>query len=59
MNQETPVIYENISEKKEMIDKLIENVIWQMNADRKTKALKQLQGNIWKYAYEQGLVKGQ
>ena len=42
-----------------MIDQLVENVYWQMNADRKTKALKQLQGNIWKNAYENGLVKGQ
>jgi methionine salvage enolase-phosphatase E1 len=53
------VINENFSEKIEMIETLVRNIFWQMDADRKAKALKQLQGNIWKNAYEQGLVKGQ
>lgn len=45
--------------KEELIRSAIKNVIWQMDADRKAKALKQLQGHMWKSAYENGLVKGQ
>lgn len=37
---------------------VINNVLWQMNSDRKTTALKQLQGHIWKDGYESGLLKG-
>lgn len=42
-----------------MIESIVANVYWQMDMDRKAKPLKQLQGHIWKYAYEKGLVKGQ
>lgn len=38
--------------------KLVENVLWQMKHDFKTKGLKGLQGLMWKDAYEAGLVKG-
>lgn len=37
---------------------VINNVMWQMGNDRKTTALKQLQGHIWKDGYESGLLKG-
>lgn len=37
---------------------VINNVLWQMKSDRKTTALKQLQGHIWKDGYESGLLKG-
>lgn len=37
---------------------IINNVLWQMESDRKTTALKQLQGHIWKDGYESGLLKG-
>ena len=37
----------------------VANVNWQMSSDRKTTALKQLQGHMWKSAYETGEVKGQ
>lgn len=37
---------------------IINNVLWQMKSDRKTTALKQLQGHIWKDGYESGLLKG-
>lgn len=47
------------SSKEEIIDTAVENVLWQMELDRKTTALKQLQGHMWRDAYEQGLVKGQ
>ncbi|RZF42498.1 hypothetical protein LSTR_LSTR004417 [Laodelphax striatellus] len=36
----------------------IKNVLWQMDNDRKTGALKQLQGHIWRKAYEKGEVVG-
>lgn len=37
---------------------VINNVLWQMSNDRKTTALKQLQGHIWKDGYESGLLRG-
>ncbi len=43
----------------ELIESIERNVFWQMDADRKAKPLKTLQGHIWKFAYESGLVKGQ
>ncbi len=42
-----------------LIESIERNVIWQMDADRKTKPLKTLQGYIWEFAYQSGLVKGQ
>lgn len=54
-----PLIEENFQNRKLMIDLVVKNVFWQMDLDRKVKALKQLQGNIWKKAYECGDVKGQ
>ncbi|XP_043272507.1 enolase-phosphatase E1 [Venturia canescens] len=40
-------------------ESLIKNVLWQMDGDRKTGALKQLQGHIWREAYKSGAIKGQ
>ncbi|KAL7296650.1 hypothetical protein TKK_0010068 [Trichogramma kaykai] len=37
---------------EEAKESLIKNVLWQMDNDRKTEALKQLQGNIWKVAHK-------
>ncbi|XP_014237895.1 enolase-phosphatase E1 [Trichogramma pretiosum] len=37
---------------EEAKESLIKNVLWQMDNDRKTEALKQLQGNIWKAAHK-------
>ncbi|XP_011305649.1 enolase-phosphatase E1 [Fopius arisanus] len=37
---------------------LVKNVLWQMDNDRKTGALKQLQGHMWREAYKSGAVKG-
>lgn len=47
-------IYTGIHEKQSVID----NVRWQMSIDRKTTALKQLQGHILKDGYENGVLKG-
>ncbi|XP_034238860.1 enolase-phosphatase E1 [Thrips palmi] len=34
------------------------NVLWQMDADRKTTALKKLQGQMWRQGYKNGELKG-
>ncbi|KYM77170.1 Enolase-phosphatase E1 [Atta colombica] len=39
-------------------DSLLKNVLWQMDNDRKTAALKQLQGHMWREAYKTGTIKG-
>ncbi|KAG7203273.1 hypothetical protein KM043_010367 [Ampulex compressa] len=45
----------NTEEEKESV---LKNVLWQMDHDRKTGALKQLQGHMWREAYNSGAVKG-
>lgn len=37
---------------------VVDNVLWQMSTDRKTTALKQLQGRVWKDGYESGILEG-
>lgn len=49
------IIGANIEEEKES---LLKNILWQMDNDRKTGALKQLQGHMWREAYKTGAVKG-
>jgi enolase-phosphatase E1 len=41
------------------VEAVVRNVLWQMDLDRKTKALKQLQGHIMREGYENGTLKGQ
>jgi len=43
---------------KEVLESVVSNVLCQMDMDRKSTALKQLQGHIWKHAYESGQIKG-
>lgn len=38
---------------------VVNNVLWQIQNNRKTKALKQLQGHIWKLGYDSGDLKAQ
>lgn len=45
--------------KETIVDAVVANVIWQMNSDRKTTALKQLQGHIWRKAFDDGVIKGE
>ncbi|XP_021917331.1 enolase-phosphatase E1 isoform X2 [Zootermopsis nevadensis] len=40
------------------IEAVAKNVLWQMDSDRKTKALKQLQGHIMREGYKNGKLKG-
>ena len=56
---EVPVILNDPNDKEATIDSITRNVFWLMDADRKIKPLKQLQGHMWRYAYEKGIVKGQ
>ncbi|CAD6231672.1 GSCOCG00001527001-RA-CDS [Cotesia congregata] len=43
---------------EETKESLMKNVLWQMDSDRKSGALKQLQGHMWRDAYKSGAVKG-
>lgn len=52
------LIFQDAS-KEDQIEGLVNNVKWQMSADRKVGALKQLQGLIWKQGYDKGDLKGQ
>ncbi|ETE65164.1 Enolase-phosphatase E1, partial [Ophiophagus hannah] len=45
-------------EVERVIQAVIDNVLWQMSLDRKTTALKQLQGHMWRAAYKNGRLKG-
>lgn len=47
------------ADKAEVIKAVVENVKWQMDQDRKSTELKQLQGHIWKQGYESGKLKSQ
>eukprot|EP01133_Synstelium_polycarpum_P008175 gene8175-9610_t len=46
------------NDKDLVIDSLEKNILSQMDADRKTLPLKQLQGHMWAHAYEAGTVQG-
>ncbi|KAL3872862.1 hypothetical protein ACJMK2_036048 [Sinanodonta woodiana] len=47
------------SNKAEVIEACVANVKWQMDQDRKGTALKQLQGHMWREAYNEGKVMGE
>nr|CAD7572141.1 unnamed protein product [Timema californicum] len=49
----------SIPESDKAIEAVAKNVLWQMDLDRKTKSLKQLQGHIWRDGYKNGDIKGQ
>lgn len=46
-------------EVEQVIQAVVDNVHWQMSLDRKTTALKQLQGHMWRAAYTTGHMKGE
>nr|CAD7441605.1 unnamed protein product [Timema bartmani] len=48
----------SIPESDKAIEAVAKNVLWQMDLDRKTKSLKQLQGHIWRDGYKNGDLKG-
>uniref|UniRef100_A0A8C8E3B0 Enolase-phosphatase E1 n=1 Tax=Oryzias sinensis TaxID=183150 RepID=A0A8C8E3B0_9TELE len=47
------------TDEEKAIKKVVEDVLWQMAADRKSTALKQLQGHMWRAAYASGRIKGE
>lgn len=44
---------------QQVIQAVVDNVCWQMSLDRKTTALKQLQGHIWRAAFTAGRMKAE
>lgn len=46
------------AEELEIKEKIVANVLWQMDGDRKTTALKQLQGHMWRDGYQTGQLVG-
>lgn len=42
-----------------IIDSVVKNVLWQMNLDRKTTALKTIQGHMWREAFQTGRIHGE
>ncbi|KFQ17697.1 Enolase-phosphatase E1, partial [Merops nubicus] len=46
-------------EVERVIQAVVDSVLWQMSLDRKTTALKQLQGHMWRAAYATGHIKGE
>lgn len=47
------------TDEEKAIREVVDNVLWQMAADRKSTALKQLQGHMWRAAYTSGRIQGQ
>ncbi|XP_073686071.1 enolase-phosphatase E1 isoform X2 [Garra rufa] len=47
------------TDEEKAIREVVDNVLWQMAADRKSTALKQLQGHMWRAAYMTGKIKGE
>lgn len=58
-NQEGVVEIPESDDKDEVCAAVAANVLWQMDNDRKTTALKQLQGHMWREAYKTGAVQGE
>ncbi|KYR02421.1 hypothetical protein DLAC_01261 [Tieghemostelium lacteum] len=59
--KDTPkILYdaEDISDSTTQIQSVVDNVFYQMDRDRKSTPLKQLQGHIWLQGYQQGTLKG-
>lgn len=52
-----PILSESEDVEK-ILDSVTKNVIWQMDQDRKTTALKQLQGHMWRHGYHAGELQG-
>ncbi|XP_056592633.1 enolase-phosphatase E1 [Triplophysa dalaica] len=47
------------TDEEKAIREVVDSVLWEMAADRKTTALKQLQGHMWRAAYLMGKIKGE
>ncbi|XP_061555145.1 enolase-phosphatase E1 [Phycodurus eques] len=47
------------TDEEKAIREVVDDVLWQMAADRKSTALKRLQGHMWRAAYASGTIKGE
>jgi 2,3-diketo-5-methylthio-1-phosphopentane phosphatase len=56
IRDENPIVQSD--DKETFVDSIVENIHQQIKEDRKTKELKNLQGKIWKVAFESGKIKG-
>lgn len=54
----SPVTYDP-STHSTLLDQIVANVHWQISTDRKSTALKQLQGHIWQHGYTSGEIVSQ
>lgn len=52
------IIEPHTASKEAIIESVKANVLLQMDTDRKSTALKQLQGHMWRSGYENGILKG-
>lgn len=57
--ESAPKIFDKESSRNEVIRSVVNNVLWNMQLDRKVFALKQLQGQMWRAGYESGAIIGQ
>ncbi|XP_012875562.1 PREDICTED: enolase-phosphatase E1 [Dipodomys ordii] len=48
-----------VDDLQQIIQAVVDNVFWQMSLDRKTTALKQLQGHMWRAAFTAGHIKAE
>ena len=53
-----PVIGDDAGQDEELQNQVIRNIEWQMDSDRKSTALKALQGHMWRSGYSSGELKG-
>ncbi|ELW63903.1 Enolase-phosphatase E1 [Tupaia chinensis] len=54
-----PAACGNGADDLQVIQAVVDNVCWQMSLDRKTTALKQLQGHMWRAAFTAGRMKAE
>ncbi len=47
------------NDEEKLIKSIVNNLLWQMDNDRKTTGLKALQGKIWMQGYISGVLRGQ
>ncbi|XP_077593809.1 enolase-phosphatase E1 [Stigmatopora nigra] len=47
------------TDEEKAIREVVDDVLWQMAADRKSMALKRLQGHMWRVAYTSGTINGE
>ena len=50
---------EGENDKKDVIDAVVKNVLWQMTTGKPTKSLSQIQGHVWREAYKTGKIQGE